>query len=210
MLSRARSTKQHSHASASFHSTSRQIAFIIITAYSHGDTFCTVHTMAAVKMNAQQTKISHACSVDISPSMMSMCPHFACALHHAHQLQTDPRHRLAEAVPLPGSGVTLPLDLRAIAARCTNAYHAPQRFAAVQFAFNNPRCRVLIFHTGRLVGTGQSIFSAAFIRALVAASGIFRRRRHRLRGPDASAHGHPQGSAAAGGRGQRARAHPQV
>ncbi len=85
---------------------------------------------------------------------------------------------MAEAVPLPGSGVTLPLDLRAIAARCTNAYHAPQRFAAVQFAFNNPRCRVLIFRkpqvhfstttradlslllaclfadTGRLVGTG--------------------------------------------------------
>ena len=55
---------------------------------------------------------------------------------------------------MPGSGVTLPLDLHAIAARCTNAYYAPRRFAAVQFAFDKPRCRVLIFHTGRLVGTG--------------------------------------------------------
>ena len=61
---------------------------------------------------------------------------------------------LAEAVPVPGSGLTLPLDLHAIGARCTNAYYAPKRFAAVQLAFSNPRCRVLVFHTGRLVGTG--------------------------------------------------------
>jgi len=63
---------------------------------------------------------------------------------------------LAEAVPVPGSGLTLPLDLHAIAARLTNAYYAPKRFAAVQVAFNNERTRVLIFHTGRLVGTGCS------------------------------------------------------
>ena len=55
---------------------------------------------------------------------------------------------------MPGSGLTLPLDLHAIAARCTNAYYAPKRFAAVQLAFHNQRSRVLIFHTGRLVGTG--------------------------------------------------------
>jgi len=61
---------------------------------------------------------------------------------------------LAEAVPMPGSGVKLPLDLHAIGSRCSNAYYAPKRFAAVQLAFSNPRCRVLVFHTGRLVGTG--------------------------------------------------------
>ena len=61
---------------------------------------------------------------------------------------------LAEAIPVPGSGLTLPLDLHTIGARCTNAYYAPKRFAAVQLAFSNPRCRVLVFHTGRLVGTG--------------------------------------------------------
>ena len=68
---------------------------------------------------------------------------------------------LAEAVPVPGSGLTLPLNLHAIGARCTNAYYAPKRFAAVQLAFSNPRCRVLIFHTGRLVGTGASRFCDA-------------------------------------------------
>jgi TATA-box binding protein (TBP) (component of TFIID and TFIIIB) len=52
---------------------------------------------------------------------------------------------LAEAVPVPWSGITLPLNLHAIAARCTNACFAPKRFAAVQLAFNNSRCRVLVF-----------------------------------------------------------------
>lgn len=62
---------------------------------------------------------------------------------------TLPVAQLAEAVPIPGSGVTLPLDLHSIAARCTNAYYAPRRFAAVQLAFSNPRCRVLIFRKPR-------------------------------------------------------------
>lgn len=63
---------------------------------------------------------------------------------------------LAEAVPVPGSGLKLPLDLNYIASRCTGAYFAPKRFAAVQLAYTHPRARVLIFHTGRLVGTGTS------------------------------------------------------
>lgn len=63
---------------------------------------------------------------------------------------------LAEAVPMPGSGLTpgQPLDLAKIAAKCNGAYFAPKRFAAVQLAYTNPRCRILVFHTGRLVGTG--------------------------------------------------------
>ena len=63
---------------------------------------------------------------------------------------------LAEAVPCPGSGITLPLDLHRIASRCTNSYYASRRFAAVQLAFSAPRARVLVFHTGRVVGTGCS------------------------------------------------------
>jgi len=63
---------------------------------------------------------------------------------------------LAEAVPVAGSGLTLPLDLFHIAARCNGAYFASKRFAAVQLAYTHPRCRVLVFHTGRLVGTGCS------------------------------------------------------
>ena len=61
---------------------------------------------------------------------------------------------LAEAVPCPDSGLTLPLDLHFIASRCSNSYYAPRRFAAVQLAFSAPRARVLVFHTGRVVGTG--------------------------------------------------------
>ena len=76
---------------------------------------------------------------------------------------------LAEAIPVPGSGLTLPLDLHSIGARCTNAYYAPKRFAAVQLAFSNPRCRVLVFHTGRLVGTGCSGPMAARMAILKAA-----------------------------------------
>lgn len=63
--------------------------------------------------------------------------------------------QLAEAIPVPGSGASLPLDLHRIAARCRNSYYAPKKFSAVQLAYSEPRCRVLIFHTGRLVGTGM-------------------------------------------------------
>ena len=63
---------------------------------------------------------------------------------------------LAEAIPVEGSGIKLPLDLRVIASKCKNAYYAPKKFSAVQLAYSEPRCRVLVFHTGRLVGTGCS------------------------------------------------------
>lgn len=52
---------------------------------------------------------------------------------------------LAETIPVPGSGITLPLDLHRIAARCKNSYYAPKKFSAVQLAYNEPRCRVLVF-----------------------------------------------------------------
>lgn len=68
---------------------------------------------------------------------------------------------LAEAIPVAGSGITLPLNLSMIAARCNGAYFAPKRFAAVQLAYTNPRCRILFFHTGRVVGTGCSGAMAA-------------------------------------------------
>ena len=60
---------------------------------------------------------------------------------------------LADAIPLDGS--ELPFDLCKIAVKCKNAvYFAPRRFTAVQLAFDEPRSRVLLFHTGRMVGTG--------------------------------------------------------
>ena len=76
---------------------------------------------------------------------------------------------LAEAIPVAGTGVKLPLDLHHIASKCSNSYYAPRRFAAVQLAFDSPRCRVLVFHTGRLVGTGCSGPMAARLAILRAA-----------------------------------------
>jgi TATA-box binding protein (TBP) (component of TFIID and TFIIIB) len=52
---------------------------------------------------------------------------------------------LAEAIPVQGSGITLPLNLTKIATQCNGAYFAPKRFAAVQLAYTNPRCRILVF-----------------------------------------------------------------
>jgi hypothetical protein len=72
---------------------------------------------------------------------------------------------LAEAVPIEGSGVTLPLDLHFIASRCRNAFYAPRKFSAVQLAYSSPRARVLVFHTGRLVGTGARTLRHAPVRS---------------------------------------------
>ena len=77
-----------------------------------------------------------------------------------------PQVTLAEAIPVAGSGVTLPLNLSMIAARCNGAYFAPKRFAAVQLAYTNPRCRILFFHTGRVVGTGKRALSNAQLPVL--------------------------------------------
>ena len=80
----------------------------------------------------------------------------------------SPQVTLAEAIPVKGSGITLPLDLFKIASRCNGAYFASKRFAAVQvhhlhgrqasqsicslcqsvcsqLAYTHPRCRVLVF-----------------------------------------------------------------
>ena len=64
---------------------------------------------------------------------------------------------LALVSPVIGSTTKLPLDLKRIATRCNGAYFAPKRFASVQLAYHKtPRARVLVFHTGRLVGTGTT------------------------------------------------------
>lgn len=51
---------------------------------------------------------------------------------------------LATVIPSPGTSTRVPLDLTHIATRCTGAYFAPRRFAAVQLA-KIPRARVLVF-----------------------------------------------------------------
>lgn len=61
-----------------------------------------------------------------------------------------------------------PLNLRRIASMCTGAYFAPARFTAVQIAFKHPRCRVLVFHTGRLVGTGTNGTASSRVAIMLA------------------------------------------
>jgi len=79
---------------------------------------------------------------------------------------------LSDALPLDGS--PLPFDLKRIASLCRGAvFFAPRRFTAVQLAFDEPRSRILLFHTGRVVGTGCSNPTAAklaVVRALKAIS----------------------------------------
>lgn len=73
---------------------------------------------------------------------------------------------LATLKPVDGSSCTLPLDL--IAKRCSGAFFARERFSAVQLAFRCPRCRMLIFETGRLVGTGGKSIVEARLATIMA------------------------------------------
>ena len=53
---------------------------------------------------------------------------------------------LADAIPTDGS--SLPFNLRMISSKVDTAvFFAPKRFTAVQFAFDEPRSRVLLFRT---------------------------------------------------------------
>ncbi len=129
----------------------------------HAELETALHSAVTHCRAERKRKLAEAPQLDLSDKSMLRAARFTDHLplaDYAQILHLTPRLvnvvTLAEAVPVPGSGVTLPLDLHAIGARCTNAYYAPRRFAAVQLAFSNPRCRVLIFHTGRLVGTGCS------------------------------------------------------
>ena len=64
--------------------------------------------------------VSHSCSPRVP--LLPPCP-LACHVR---------RPQLAEALPMKGSGISLPLDLASIAARCKGSYYAPRRFAAVR------------------------------------------------------------------------------
>lgn len=104
--------------------------------------------------NQARKRVHANTSIDISDTRLSKLAKFTdeMALKHFETfLQYVPRLvnvvTLAEAFPVPGSNLKLPLDLSYIASRCTGAYFAPKRFSAVQLAYTNPRARVLIFRT---------------------------------------------------------------
>jgi len=141
-------------------------------AFQGPDTAVVREVLQDVLQNGKRHRKRHreeqGLEVDTSDAALSKLARFldGDALHpYAQFLHFVPRLvnvvTLAEAFPVPGTGLTLPLDLRFIASKCAGAYYAPRRFAAVQLAFHCPRARVLIFHTGRLVGTGTSSNAAA-------------------------------------------------
>lgn len=81
--------------------------------------------------------------------------------------------------PLSPTPTKLPLDMTHIVRKLSVAYFAPRSFAAVQIAFSNPRSRVLLFHTGNVVGTGTDSIEAARLaitrvqRILADEAGVF-------------------------------------
>lgn len=66
---------------------------------------------------------------------------------------------LCDLVPI--GTTTLPLDLYHIAKTCNGTFYAPGNFAAAQLGIENPKSRILIFHTGRIVQTGTTSVMAA-------------------------------------------------
>ena len=132
---------------------------------------------------------------------------------YSHYISRCACTQLAEAVPIPGSGIKLPLDLNFIASRCTGAYFAPKRFSAIQLAFTHPRARVLVFHTGRLVGTGMLVAYSVFnsVLALTTLTTLpFAFSPGRYLGPDGRKAGHCSRAAADEHGGRRAPPNPQL
>ena len=127
------------------------------------DTHERVNEVVQACREERKRKLAVTPNEDLSDELLSKLARFtdaAALAPYAPFLHFVPRLvnivTLAEAVPMEGSGLVpgQPLDLNRIAARCNGAYFAPKRFAAVQLAYTNPRCRILVFHTGRVVGTG--------------------------------------------------------
>ena len=113
----------------------------------------TEHTLEACK-KARAERLATVVPKDTSDRRLQLLAPLTDHLplqHYERTMFTCPRLvnvvTLAEAIPVPGSMATLPLNLNHIAAHCRNAYYASKKFAAVQLAFTDPRCRVLVFRT---------------------------------------------------------------
>lgn len=73
---------------------------------------------------------------------------------------------LSDLIPV-NKDTLLPLDLFWIAKCCDGTYYAPHKFAAVQAGILNPKSRILIFHTGRIVQTGTTSVIAARVAIML-------------------------------------------
>ena len=86
------------------------------------------------------------------------------------------------AEPVPGSGTTFPLDLNQVVARCPGTYFWPVRFCPVQLAFHAvPRTRILLFHTGKIVGIGSRGTTSARLAIMLAIEKLAREANIHLR-----------------------------
>ena len=101
----------------------------------HTELMAALHSAVARCRHERKRKLAEAPKLDLSDESVLRAARFTDHLplaDYAEILHLTPRLvnvvTLAEAVPVQGSGLTLPLDLHAIAARCTNAYYAPRRF----------------------------------------------------------------------------------
>ena len=107
---------------------------------------------------------------------------------HTHRMNIKPYVHFINYVPRIVNVVTMAtvtidandpsygskIDLYKIASRCSNAYYAPKRFSAVQLAYGRPRSRVLLFHTGTIVGTGCQGAVAARLTLMKAQKQIYK------------------------------------
>lgn len=78
---------------------------------------------------------------------------------------------LATVENMSSDSTAATIDLVQVASRCSGAYFAPKRFASVQLAYrlaDNSRARVLVFHTGRIVGTGSTGPASARLAIMLA------------------------------------------
>lgn len=111
------------------------------------DGVATTTTLAPVLNSAYMRRASRFCS-------MYDLQDYNDYLHHVPMTVNTVSRVVAE--PIPGSGTTLPLDLNKVVALCAGTYFWPVRFCPVQLAFHAiPRTRILLFHTGKIMGIGS-------------------------------------------------------
>ena len=130
------------------------------------------HASSSARVGASQTTL-----LDESASNLSVSDHarFTDAVElgpFCGMLSYVPRLvnvvTVARVAPRDGSRTKLPLNLKHIARTCTAAFFSPKRFAAVQIGLQRPRSRILVFETGKLVGTGCESITEARLATLLA------------------------------------------
>lgn len=130
------------------------------------------HASSSARVGTSQTTLLDESATDLSVSdhvrftdAMELGP-FCGMLSYVPRLVNVVT--VARVAPREGSRTKLPLNLKHIARTCTAAFFSPKRFAAVQIGLQRPRSRILVFETGKLVGTGCESITEARLATLLA------------------------------------------